>query len=98
MPIWGPAQAGERVWIAQLPRRGRERIQLIAGRSNRKKQQENDVDGITVNRIVINRLAQTDQTTKRLLQVLHAGMRYRNAAADAGASQLLALQDFASTN
>jgi hypothetical protein len=55
--IWRPAHAGERVSIAQLPRRGRECIELVAGRSGRKKQQENDVNGIAVNRIVINRLA-----------------------------------------
>src|SRR5438270_10969934 len=47
VPIWRPAQAGERASIAQLPRRGRECIELVAGRSGRKKQQENDVDGIT---------------------------------------------------
>jgi hypothetical protein len=55
--IWRPAHAGERVSIAQLPRRGRECIELVAGMSGRKKQQENDIDGIAVNRIVINRLA-----------------------------------------
>src|ERR1700688_404441 len=64
---------------------------LLATRAFRKQQQRNDIDGLSIDGIVFDRLLEADEHAERSLGLRKSCVRYRHAAADAGRSELLAL-------
>src|SRR5580704_14304061 len=71
--------------------RQRTELLLLAARAFGKQQQRNDIDGLSIDGIVIDRLLETGEQAERRQNVLKPRVRYRHAAADAGRSELLAL-------
>src|SRR5580698_6608217 len=89
--------------VARAPKRGRDRRSpqlacdtrqraelLLAARAFRKQQQSNDIDGLAIDGIVVDRLLEASEQTERGLDLLKSRVWDRHAAADAGRSQILA--------
>src|ERR1700686_3391587 len=79
--------------IPQLAGDTRQRAELLlAAGAFRKQQQKNDIDRFPVNGVVIDRLLEASEQAERSLGLLKSRMRYGHAAADAGGSERLALE------
>src|SRR5436190_1021451 len=69
-----------------------EDLQVLLGRLLRYEKHEGEGDGRGVGRVERNRLRQPDESAERLLQPLDASVRNRDALAEAGRTQTLALE------
>ena len=78
--------------IAQQSRDARERLEMVGARALRRKQEENQIDRLVVERFEIDRPVEAREQTEQLVELGQLAMRNGNAIADAGRAQLLTLQ------
>ena len=72
------------VLVPQFPRNTCQCIQLISWACCRQEQQNDEIDGLTVDGVKFHRPLETRQHRKRLFQLLKPRVRNRNAIAETG--------------
>src|ERR1044072_497913 len=86
------AQPRHHLGLAQEPRDAGERLQVIGARAFRGEQQANQIDRLAVERLEIDPALEAGEQADQLLELRQLAVRNRNAVADPGAAELLALR------
>src|SRR5262245_14680216 len=90
----GAGRAPELLKYATIPhfaRNGSERIELVELGAGRQEKQEDEADGLTVDSLELDRLAEAHQEAERLFDLAEARMRDGDAAAEPCRPELVAL-------
>ena len=78
--------------MTRNPADRRQRLEVIRARFRRRQQQEDEVDGTAVDRLIIERFGEPDEQAVDLLQPVDLAMRNGDALAEPGRPELLALR------